>query len=96
MSKKDAALRTFESPPAALGMDREINEMRGLIEKLQGMARDGEIPDPQFIALADTLGRVYTQLATLIKTQMALRQDLDVAAAIHQAAEQIRCERGLK
>ncbi len=60
------------------------------------MARDGENLDPQFIALADTLGRVYTQLATLIKTQMALRQDLDVAAAIHQAAEQIRCERGLK
>ncbi len=96
MSKKDAALRTFESPPAGLGMDREINDLRGLIEKLQAMARDGEIPDPQFIALADTIGRVYTQLATLIKTQMALRQDLDVAAAIHQAAEQIRCERGLK
>jgi len=48
------------------------------------------------VALADTLGRVYTQLATLIKAQAALRQDLDVAAAIHQAAEQIRLERGLK
>jgi len=93
MSKKDAVLQTFGSPPAALGLDREINDLRGLIEELRGMADN---PNPEFIALADTLGRVYTQLATLIKTQMALRQDLDVAAAIHQAAEQIRCERGLK
>ena len=96
MSKKGAFRAAIESPSARWGWIREINDLRGLIEKLQGMARDGENLDPQFIALADTLGRVYTQLATLIKTQMALRQDLDVAAAIHQAAEQIRCERGLK
>jgi hypothetical protein len=94
--KRELAPQTIPTPPAQLGLDREINDLRGLIEKLQGMARDGENLDPQFVALADTLGRVYTQLATLIKAQAALRQDLDVAAAIHQAAEQIRRERGWK
>ena len=88
--------QSIASPSAQLGLDKEINDLRGLIEKLQGMARDGEDLDPQFVALADTLGRVYTQLATLIKAQAALRQDLDVAAAIHQAAEPIRLEKGLK
>lgn len=96
MRKREPFAQSIASPSAQLGLDKEINDLRGIIEKLQGMALDGDEPNPQFVALADTLGRVYTQLATLIKTQMALRQDLDVAAAIHQAAEQIRCERGLK
>ncbi len=94
MRKRETFAQSIASPPAQLGLDKEINEMRGLIEKLQGMALDGDEPNPQFVTLADTLGRVYTQLATLIKTQAALRQDLDVAAAIHQAAEAIRREKG--
>ncbi len=94
MRKRETFAQSIASPSAQLGLDKEINDLRGLIEKLQGMARDGEDLDPQFVALADTLGRVYTQLATLIKAQMALRQDLDVAAAIHQAAEAIRSEKG--
>jgi hypothetical protein len=92
--KRETFAQSIASPAAQLGLDREIVEMRGLIEKLQGMALGGDEPNPQFVALADTLGRVYTQLATLIKTQAALRQDLDVATAIHQAAEAIRREKG--
>ena len=95
MRKRDP-LPQIGAPPVQLGLDKEINDLRGLIEKLQGMALGGDDPNPQFVALADTLGRVYTQLATLIKAQAALRQDLDVAAAIHQAAEAIRREKGLQ
>jgi hypothetical protein len=94
--RKREPLPQIGAPPVQLGLDKEINDLRGLIEKLQGMALGGDDPNPQFIALADTLGRVYTQLATLIKAQAALRQDLDVAAAIHQAAEAIRREKGLQ
>jgi hypothetical protein len=92
--KRELFAQSIGAPPAQLGLDKEVHDLRGLIEKLQGMAVDGDHPDPAFVALADTLGRVYTQLVTLIKAQAALRQDLDVAAAIHQAAEEIRRERG--
>lgn len=52
MSKKDSAPPAVQSPRAALGLEREINDLRGLIEKLQAMARDGENLDPQFVTLA--------------------------------------------
>ena len=36
MRKRELVLQAVNAPPAQLGLDREINDLRGLIEKLQG------------------------------------------------------------
>ncbi len=75
-----------------LALREEIRDLRKLIDDVRSSTDGGR--QSELLPLLDSLGRAYTQLAGLLKAEQSLKQNLDIALAIQQAAARLLKEKG--
>jgi len=83
-----------QEPTGSPGLGDEIDRMRMVIRMVCELIDAGR-PVPELLNIFDSLGKLCTRLATLLKAERTLSREADTSLAFSQALKEISDELGL-